>query len=122
MFCRQVAANVVLSESQESADNLMSRVDSAYGGTRIGQEHERGCLSPLWIAFLILIGVLLLDVLISISLGVTALPVNIIIGVVIVLGLGTALRLALEFCNEWRVRRVVHRVEANASLGYHPAL
>ncbi|KAJ6753450.1 E3 UBIQUITIN-PROTEIN LIGASE MARCH11 ISOFORM X1 [Salix purpurea] len=32
----------------------------------------------------------LLDVLISITLGVSALPVNIIIGVIVVLGLGTA--------------------------------
>ena len=38
------------------------------------------CFSPLWVAFAILIGVLLLDVLISITLGVSALPVNIIIG------------------------------------------
>ena len=43
-------------------------------------------------------------------------------GVIVVLGLGTALRLAFEFCNEWSLRRVVHRVEANASMGYHPAL
>ncbi|KAK4400227.1 hypothetical protein Sango_1128800 [Sesamum angolense] len=77
---------------------------------------------PLWVAFSILIGGLLLDVLISVTLGVSALPVNIIIGVIVVLGLGTALRLALEFCQEWNVRRVVQRVEANASLGYHPAL
>lgn len=37
-------------------------------------------MSPLWVAFAILIGGLLLDVLISVSLGVSALPVNIIIG------------------------------------------
>lgn len=43
----------------------------------------QGCFSPLWIAFSILIGGLLLDVLISISLGVSALPVNIIIGITI---------------------------------------
>ncbi|KAL0446571.1 UNVERIFIED_CONTAM: hypothetical protein Slati_1785000 [Sesamum latifolium] len=58
---------------------------------------------PLWVAFSILIGGLLLDVLISVTLGVSALPVNIIIGVIVVLGLGTALRLALEFCQEWNV-------------------
>lgn len=73
-------------------------------------------------AFSILIGGLLLDVLISITLGVSALPVNIIIGVIVVLGLGTALRLALEFCREWSLRRVVQRVETNVNLGYHPAL
>ncbi|GAA0171021.1 hypothetical protein LIER_41066 [Lithospermum erythrorhizon] len=37
-------------------------------------------------------------------------------------GLGTALRLAMEFCHEWSVRRVVHRAEANVGLRYHPAL
>ncbi|GER57881.1 RING/FYVE/PHD zinc finger superfamily protein [Striga asiatica] len=86
------------------------------------QEQERRCFSPLWVAFSILIGGLLLDVLISITLGVSALPVNIIIGVIVVLGLGTALRLALEFCQEWNVRRVVQRVEGNAAIGYHPTL
>ena len=40
----------------------------------------QGWFSPLWVAFAILIGGLLLDVLISVSLGVSALPVNIIIG------------------------------------------
>ncbi|MQL92672.1 hypothetical protein Taro_025300 [Colocasia esculenta] len=55
--CRQVAENVPSPESQPS-----------------------GCFSPVWVAFFILIGGLLLDVLISVSLGVSALPVNIIIG------------------------------------------
>lgn len=41
---------------------------------------SQGCFSPLWVAFSILIGGLMLDVLISITLGVSALPVNIIIG------------------------------------------
>ncbi|KAM1185811.1 hypothetical protein ACFX2G_015385 [Malus domestica] len=42
-----------------------------------------------------------------------------------VLGLGTALRLALEFLHEWSLRRAVQRVDAshtNVPLGYHPAL
>ncbi|KAF8413423.1 hypothetical protein HHK36_001406 [Tetracentron sinense] len=81
-----------------------------------------GCFSPLWVALSILIGGLLLDVLISISLGVSALPVNIIIGVLVVLGLGTALRLALECCQEWSLRRVVQRVDTNVNLAYHPAV
>lgn len=42
------------------------------------------CFSPLWIAFSILIGGLLLDVLVSVSLGVSALPVNIIIGNILI--------------------------------------
>ncbi|EYU36916.1 hypothetical protein MIMGU_mgv1a019952mg, partial [Erythranthe guttata] len=94
------------------------RVDPAFRA----QERERRCFSPLWVAFSILIGGLLLDVLISVTLGVSALPVNIIIGVIVVLGLGTALRLGLEFCQEWNVRRAVQRVGTNANIGYHPAL
>lgn len=43
---------------------------------------RQSCFSPLWVAFAILIGGLLLDVLISVSLGVSALPVNIIIGTI----------------------------------------
>ncbi|XP_062147180.1 uncharacterized protein LOC133854920 isoform X2 [Alnus glutinosa] len=98
-ICQQITANVPPPVSQTS-----------------------GCLSPLWVAFSILIGGLLLDVLISITLGISALPVNIIIGVIIVLGLGTALRLAVDVFHEWSLRRVVQRVEANVNLGYHPAL
>ncbi|KAF9673072.1 hypothetical protein SADUNF_Sadunf11G0110800 [Salix dunnii] len=86
------------------------------------RDRDRGCFSPLWVAFSILIGGLLLDVLISITLGVSALPVNIIIGVIVVLGLGTALRLALEFCHEWSFRRAVQRADANENHGYHPAM
>ncbi|EYU26789.1 hypothetical protein MIMGU_mgv11b016817mg, partial [Erythranthe guttata] len=41
------------------------RVDPAF----IAQERERRCFSPLWVAFSILIGGLLLDVLISVTLG-----------------------------------------------------
>ncbi|KAL0296442.1 UNVERIFIED_CONTAM: hypothetical protein Sradi_6696300 [Sesamum radiatum] len=148
-ICQQIAANVSPPDSQASAGTFLVgsrnedgiykhlksfivslsfilpetsywiwRVDPAFRA----QQRERGWFSPLWVAFSILIGGLLLDVLISVTLGVSALPVNIIIGVIVVLGLGTALRLALEFCQEWNVRRVVQRVEANASLGYHPAL
>ncbi|KAK6146536.1 hypothetical protein DH2020_020421 [Rehmannia glutinosa] len=115
-ICQQIAANVAPPDAQTSY--WVWRVDPAFRA----QEHERRCFSPLWVAFSILVGGLLLDVLISVTLGVSALPVNIIIGVIVVLGLGTALRLALEFCQEWNVRRVVQRVEANASIGYHPAL
>ncbi|KAJ9706420.1 hypothetical protein PVL29_001767 [Vitis rotundifolia] len=98
-ICQQVASNVSPPESRPS-----------------------GCFKPLWVALSILIGGLLLDVLISIVLGVSALPVNIIIGVIVVLGLGTAIRLALEFCHEWSVRRVSQRVDTNVTLGYYPAL
>ncbi|XP_044486186.1 uncharacterized protein LOC123211487 isoform X2 [Mangifera indica] len=98
-ICQEVAANVRPPESQPGV-----------------------CFSPLWVAFSILVGGLLLDVLISITLGVSALPVNIIIGVIVVLGLGTALRLALEFCHEWSLRRVVQRGDTNVNLGYRPAV
>ena len=112
-------------------------------------------MNPLWVAFTILIGGLLLDVLISATLGISAVPINIIIGmllpvtmwilyyfhgfiyrcllilkaelvnigVIVVLGLGTVLRLALAFCHEWSSRRVVQRVETQrVPLGYHPGL
>ncbi|PIN09539.1 hypothetical protein CDL12_17877 [Handroanthus impetiginosus] len=115
-ICQQIAGNVEPPDSQSSY--WVWRADPAFRA----QERERSRFSPLWVAFSILIGGLLLDVLISITLGVSALPVNIIIGVIVVLGLGTALRLALEFCQEWNVRRVVQRVEANVNVGYHPAL
>ncbi|RCV42472.1 hypothetical protein SEVIR_9G218300v4 [Setaria viridis] len=101
-ICQQVAVNIPPPETQAS-----------------------GWFSPLWVAFAILIGGLLLDVLISVSLGVSALPVNIIIGVLIVLGLGTALRLALECCQEWGSRRNVSnmpRLENIPPTGYHPAV
>lgn len=45
----------------------------------------QGCFSPFWVAFAILVGGLLLDVLVSVSLGVSALPVNIIIGNICIL-------------------------------------
>ncbi|KAG0460442.1 hypothetical protein HPP92_020336 [Vanilla planifolia] len=96
-ICQQVAVNVPLPESQPT-----------------------GCFSPLWVAFAILIGGLLLDVLISVSLGVSALPVNIIIGVLIVLGLGTALRLALECCHDWGSRRNALGTEMDITPVYQP--
>ncbi|XWS61479.1 hypothetical protein CRYUN_Cryun07bG0129200 [Craigia yunnanensis] len=117
-ICQAVAVNVSAPESEPSANYWVWRVDPSF----TPHDRERGCFSPLWVAFSILLGGLLLDVLISITLGVSALPVNIIIGVIVVLGLGTAIRLALEFCHEWSIRRALQRVETNATLGNHPAL
>ncbi|KAL5551451.1 hypothetical protein UlMin_001627 [Ulmus minor] len=117
-ICQAVATNILPPETQPITNYWVWRIDP----NAQAHNHDRGCFSPLWVAFSILIGGLLLDVLISITLGVSALPVNIIIGVIVVLGLGTALRLALEFCHEWSVRRVVQRVETNANLRFHPAL
>ncbi|XP_039826187.1 E3 ubiquitin-protein ligase MARCHF11-like isoform X2 [Panicum virgatum] len=122
-ICQQLAVNIPPPETQASTSYWVWRVDSTYGRGRGGR--ERGWFSPLWVAFAILIGGLLLDVLISVSLGVSALPVNIIIGVLIVLGLGTALRLALECCQEWGSRRNVSnmpRMENIPPTGYHPAV
>ncbi|KAE8661997.1 hypothetical protein F3Y22_tig00113721pilonHSYRG00058 [Hibiscus syriacus] len=117
-ICQAVAVNVSAPESQPITNYWVWRVDPSF----TPHERQRGCFSPLWVAFSILIGGLMLDVLISVTLGVSALPVNIIIGVIVVLGLGTALRLALEFCHEWSIRRAVQRVEANVALGHHPTL
>ncbi|XP_020248735.1 uncharacterized protein LOC109826159 isoform X2 [Asparagus officinalis] len=122
-ICQQVAANVSSPDSQPSTNYWVWRVNTAYGGTNNGQGgRARGCFSPLWVAFAILIGGLLLDVLISVSLGVSALPVNIIIGVLIVLGLGTAFRLALECCQDWGSRRHVQSMDIPINPGYHPAV
>ncbi|XVF53224.1 hypothetical protein PTKIN_Ptkin05aG0082800 [Pterospermum kingtungense] len=117
-ICQAVAVNVSAPESEPSTNYWVWRLDPSF----TPQDRDRACFSPLWVAFSILVGGLLLDVLISVTLGVSALPVNIIIGVIVVLGLGTALRLALEFCQEWSIRRAVQRVETNATIGYHPAL
>ncbi|OVA19933.1 zinc finger protein [Macleaya cordata] len=118
-ICQQVAVNVPPPESQPSRNYWIWRIDP---NTGTGREGERGCYSPLWVALSILIGGLLLDVLISISLGVSALPVNIIIGVLVVLGLGTALRLAFECCQEIHIRRTVQRMETNGNPEYHPTI
>ncbi|XP_064976837.1 uncharacterized protein LOC135583236 isoform X3 [Musa acuminata AAA Group] len=98
-ICQQIAANVPLPESRPS-----------------------GCFNPLWVAFAILIGGLLLDVLVSVSLGVSALPANIIIGVLIVLGLGTSFRLALECCQGQGARRNLQTTNVTFNPGYHPTV
>lgn len=79
-ICQQMAANVEQPESHPSTNYWFLRVDPGIRRSAFPHEREMGCFSPLWVAFCILIGGLLLDVLISITLGVSALPVNIIIG------------------------------------------
>ncbi|XP_074577601.1 uncharacterized protein LOC141834043 [Curcuma longa] len=118
-ICQQIAANVPFPESQHSSNSWLWRINSAY---LTGQEHERRCFSPLWVAFAILIGGLLLDVLVSVSLGVSALPVNIIIGVLIVLGLGTSFRLAIECCQEQSTRRSLPTTDMTFNSRYHPTV
>lgn len=122
-ICQKLAVNVPFPDSQPSANSCVWRVESAHGATNVGLGvRARGCITPLWVAFAVLIGGLLLDVLLSILLGVSALPVNIIIGVLIVLGLGTAFRLALECCHEWGTRRHVQGMDVDIATGYHPAV
>ncbi|XP_004309508.1 PREDICTED: E3 ubiquitin-protein ligase MARCH4 [Fragaria vesca subsp. vesca] len=117
-ICQGVASNVSSPESQPTTNYWVWRIETTYRS----QNQDRGC-NPLWVAFSILIGGLMLDVLISTTLGISAVPVNIIIGVIVVLGLGTILRLALAFCHEWSTRSVVQRVETQrVPLGYHPDL
>ncbi|XP_042454241.1 uncharacterized protein LOC122038518 [Zingiber officinale] len=118
-ICQQIAANVPFPESQPSSNSWLWRINSGY---LRGQEHERRCFSPLWVAFAILIGGLLLDVLVSVSLGVSALPVNIIIGVLIVLGLGTSFRLAIECCQEQSTRRSLRTTDMTFNSQYHPTV
>ncbi|PPS15390.1 hypothetical protein GOBAR_AA05189 [Gossypium barbadense] len=129
-ICQVVAVNVTAPQPERSvASHHLVYIDSQmffmvqrnYWVWRINPRlvalnRERGCFSPLWLALSILIGGLLLDMLISLTLGVSALPVNLIIG------LGTALRLAVEFYHEWSTRRALQRVETNATLGYHTTL
>ncbi|KAI4370824.1 hypothetical protein MLD38_019131 [Melastoma candidum] len=121
-ICQKAATNILPPDSVPTANFWVWRMDQNPRGSTETEQHSRACFTPLWVAFSILIGGLLLDVLISITLGVSALPVNIIIGVIVLLGLGTALRLALEFCQDWSSRRVVHRVDTAVDVGYPSAL
>ncbi|EPS64307.1 hypothetical protein M569_10476, partial [Genlisea aurea] len=105
-ICQQIAANVVFPISRSSYWTW--RIDPVLRSPEITMR----CFSPLWVAFSILIGGLVLDILISVVLGVSALPINIIIGVIVVLGLGTGLRLVVELCQGWNTRRVGRRIEA----------
>ncbi|XP_058201534.1 uncharacterized protein LOC131316246 isoform X6 [Rhododendron vialii] len=95
----------------DNTSYLVWRVDPTFTGSTIAEECERGCFSPLWVAFSILVGGLLLDVPISITLGVSALRITSIIGVTILLVFGTAVRLGVEFCRQWRARRAVHTAQ-----------
>ncbi|PKA54195.1 E3 ubiquitin-protein ligase MARCH6 [Apostasia shenzhenica] len=122
-ICQQVAVNVASPDSQPITNYWVWRVESAYGASNTGRQgRQTWCFNPLWIAFTILIGGLLLDVLISVSLGVSALPVNVIIGLLIVLGLGTALRLSLECFQEQDSRTHAHATETNINPGYQPSV
>ncbi|XP_058201533.1 uncharacterized protein LOC131316246 isoform X5 [Rhododendron vialii] len=103
--CQQVAINVPPLASQPSA-LILHLLEQTFR-----MEVICGCFSPLWVAFSILVGGLLLDVPISITLGVSALRITSIIGVTILLVFGTAVRLGVEFCRQWRARRAVHTAQ-----------
>ncbi|XP_023534486.1 E3 ubiquitin-protein ligase MARCH2-like isoform X1 [Cucurbita pepo subsp. pepo] len=118
-ICQVVAANVSPPQSHHATNYWIWRIDPTY---RTQEPERQRYFSPIWLAFAILIGGLLLDILVSITLGISALPVNLIIGVIVVLGLGTVLRLALEFFQEWNSTRGSRRVESNVTIGYFPAI
>ncbi|BBN18268.1 hypothetical protein MPTK1_8g01170 [Marchantia polymorpha subsp. ruderalis] len=115
--CQHVATNVPAPSSQPTPHFWVWRVGGGNynnGGTQRRTGGAR--FHPLWAALLILIAGLLFDVLISIFLGASALPVNIIIGVLVVLGLGTAARLVLECWHERVIRRNIRRMEEESNM------
>ncbi|CAN0927528.1 hypothetical protein LINGRAHAP2_LOCUS35955 [Linum grandiflorum] len=93
-ICQEIAVNVSLPESQPSATN-------------IPRDSQR--FSPIRVAFSVLTGGVLLEVLISITLGAAGLLVIIVIGVILLIELGTVCRLAREFYHERRSMGEVHR-------------
>ncbi|KAH9568559.1 hypothetical protein CY35_03G083800 [Sphagnum magellanicum] len=87
------------------------RAPNAMGTMELQQRGRRARVRTLWVAMLILLAALLFDILLTVFLGATAIPVNIIIGVLVVLGLGTAARLMLGCCRERVARRNIQRME-----------
>ncbi|PPD97782.1 hypothetical protein GOBAR_DD05204 [Gossypium barbadense] len=82
-ICQVVAVNVTAPQPERSVGILCLSERRNYWVWRINPRlvalnRERGCFSPLWLALSILIGGLLLDMLISLTLGVSALPVNLL--------------------------------------------
>ncbi|KAK8958026.1 hypothetical protein KSP39_PZI000818 [Platanthera zijinensis] len=126
-ICQQVAVNVPLLDYQLTTNYWVWRVRSLHGGSNIERRaRERRCFSPPWIAFAILVGGLLLDLLISISLGVSAHPVDIIIGVLIMVGLARVLWLVMKSCSERDARRRVQGtamdLNIDINISYHPSV
>ncbi|XP_074588549.1 uncharacterized protein LOC141844391 [Curcuma longa] len=119
-ICQQVASNVPFPESHPSTNYRVWRVNSVHG--RAQRENGRVCLNPLWVAFALLIGGLFLDVLVSVSLGISSLPVNVITGVLIVLGLAAALRLSMECCTELGATSDHVHTDITSNPLYHPGV
>lgn len=118
-ICQHVASNVPAPASQPTQHFWVWRMNGPYEGSDRSQRRQaRLRFHPLWAALLILIGGLLFDVLISIFLGASALPVNIIIGVLVILGLGTAVRLVVECWHERSIRRALQRMELDADIDH----
>eukprot|EP00250_Pteridium_aquilinum_P006310 c16253_g1_i2 orf=1111-1761(+) len=116
--CRHVATNLPAPVLQPLHNFWAWRMNSSYRHGAFRRWQGRGQFHPLLAALLILVAGLMFDVLISYYLGASALPVNIIIGVLVVLGLGTAARLIMECCHERSVRRSIRRMEMAADMDH----
>lgn len=113
--CQHVATNLPPPASQPLQSFWAWR---PYAHRPLQRWQGRGSFHPLLAALLILTAGLLFDILISYYLGASALPVNIIIGVLAVLGLGTAGRLLVECWHERRIRRSITRMEMDADMDH----
>ncbi|MCO5599435.1 hypothetical protein L7F22_053539 [Adiantum nelumboides] len=114
--CRQVATNLPAPVAPPMHNFWVWRLSQSYGHGALRRWQGRGQFHPLLAALLILVAGLMFDVLISYYLGASALPVNIIIGVLIVLGLGTGARLIMDCCQRRRVSRSIRRMEMAADM------
>ncbi|KAH7307744.1 hypothetical protein KP509_22G075000 [Ceratopteris richardii] len=114
--CRQVATNLPAPVSRPLHNFWTWRLSHSYGQGALQRWQGLGQFHPLLAALLILVAGLLFDVLISYYLGASALPVNIIIGVLVVLGLGTAARLIMECCHQRAITRSIRRMEMVADM------
>ncbi|KAJ7515180.1 hypothetical protein O6H91_22G003800 [Diphasiastrum complanatum] len=116
-ICQSIATNIPAPATQPTQKFWIWRISGRNGAPNVLQRsRDRARFHPLWVALLILIVGLLFDVLISVFLGASALPINIIIGVLVVLGIGTAARLIVECWHEHDLRRNIARVEMNLQM------
>ncbi|KAI5075194.1 hypothetical protein GOP47_0009270 [Adiantum capillus-veneris] len=116
--CRQVATNLPAPISPPMHNFWVWRRSHSYRHGPLRRWQGRGQFHPLVAALLILVAGLMFDVLISYYLGASALPVNIIIGVLVVLGLGTGARLIMECCHHRSVSRSIRRMEIAADMDH----
>lgn len=116
--CRHVATNLPAPIAEPLQNFWAWRMSRSDGRRAFRGWQGRGQYHPLLAALLILVAGLMFDVLISYYLGASALPVNIIIGVLVILGLGTAARLVMECCNERNIRARIRRMEMAADMDH----